>query len=133
PGAWVHVWPRGARARRAARLFQHARPIAGLDAPGETARDPLRRDFRGEAPELAILLALDGIQREPRGGAGAVVRTGPGLAVEPEAGEDFVADVEAECVARAARGAHEDFGVDRRRAGAALRHARDAGQRGGGA
>ena len=77
--------------------------IAGLDAPRQPARDALGRDFRGEAAELAVVLALDGIEREPAGGAGAAVRAAPRLAVEQQAGEDLVADVEADRVARAAR------------------------------
>ena len=50
---------------RSAGLVEHARAVAGLDAPRQPARDPLGRHFRGEAAELAIVLALDRVQREP--------------------------------------------------------------------
>ena len=64
---------------------EHGRAIAGLDAPRAAARDAFRGDFRGEAAKRAIVLALDGVEREPAGGAGPIVRAEPRFAVDQQA------------------------------------------------
>ena len=53
---------------------QHARPIAGLDAPDQPAHDAGRGHFRLEAAGLPVVLALDRIERQPRDVGGASAR-----------------------------------------------------------
>ena len=93
--------------------------VARLNPPGEPARDPLVADLGRQAAELPIVLALDRIERQPRGGAGEAVRAGPVPAVEQDAGKHALANFQHDGVARAAGGAHPRLGHDRRGAGRA--------------
>ena len=55
----------GEAAEIAADLIDDARSIAGLDAPHEPPHDAGRGDFGLEPAVVAVVLALDGIEREP--------------------------------------------------------------------
>ena len=115
----------------AVRRVEHARPIAGLDAPDEPPHDARRGDLRFEAAGLAVVLAFDGVQREPRDRRGAPARAGHRRAGANHAADRVIAAREEDDVVYAARGADPRFGDGRgrpRRRDAVLRErAADAG------
>src|SRR6476620_2804367 len=84
--------------------------IARLNAPAEAGGDAAVVDFSGQAAELAIVLTLDRIQRQPGSGARKAVRAEPWLSIEEDSGEHLIAYRQADDVAAAARRADPGLG-----------------------
>ena len=87
--------------------------VASLNPPGQPAGDALVAHFGREAPELSIVLTLDRVQGQPRGGACEPVRARPGRAVNKDSGEHRFADPQADGVTGAASGPFPRLDADR--------------------
>ena len=61
-------------------LVEHARLVAGFDAPDQTPHDAVRGDFGFEAAGLPIILAFDRIQGKPCDRCRATTHAGDGVA-----------------------------------------------------